>query len=236
MASISGVNGAVYYNAEETVTAVASDLTFSTGKTITSAAPINFTTEGFEAGMVIQISGCETATGNNGLYTIASISTGGDVITVSEAIATTAADTGTPAITEYDPGLQVCGFYNWNIDYNADLYEDTDFCNSSGGRHYIGGFTGWTATADKHFKTTNNRVEDWISSTGGAQQIKVRFFTKYVATPSTSSPSQYWEGNAYVMGLNTNTPVDALVDQSLNFQGDGALTLTTKTSAWNTTG
>ncbi|MFA5433474.1 MAG: hypothetical protein WC319_11485 [Candidatus Paceibacterota bacterium] len=224
MASISGVNGAVYYNAELTQSGT---YTFSTGKTITSTG--SFADDGFEEGMLIQVTG---TTGNNRIFTITDISTGGDVITVSEAV-TDESSTGT--ITEYDPGLEVCGFYNWTIDYNAELLEDTDFCTSSGGRHYIGGYTGWTATADKHFKTTNNRVEDWISSTG-ISQVKIRFFTKYVASPSSGDPAQYFEGSAYVSGLSQNTPVDALVDQSLTFQGDGALTLNTKTSAWNTTG
>lgn len=233
MASISGVNGAVYYNAEITETASSGDLTFSTGKTITSAT-IDFETAGFEEGMLIQVAGA-TSTGNNRIFTIASVSSG--EITVSEAVAGTAGDTSTGiTITEYDPGLEVCGFYNWGIDYTAELLEDTDFCQSSAGRTYIAGYTGWSATAEKHFKTTNNRVEDWISSTGGASQVKVRFFTKYVASPSSGSPAQYYEGNAYVVGLSMNTPVDALVDQNLTFQGDGALTLNTKTSAWNTTG
>lgn len=227
MASISGVNGAVYYNAEETQSGT---YTFdSTGKTITSTG--SFTDDGFEAGMLIQVTDTST-TGNNRIFTVASVSTGGDVITVEETVSS-GSSTGT--ITEYDPGLEVCGFYNWSIDYTAEILEDTDFCTSSGGRSYITGYTGWTATADKHFKTTNNRVENWISSTGGSQQLKIRFFLNYEASPSSGSPSYYYEGNTYVTGLNTNTPVDALVDQSLTFQGDGALTLTKKTNAWNTT-
>jgi hypothetical protein len=226
MASISGVNGAVYYNAELTQTATSGDLTFSTGKTITSAT-IDFETEGFEEDMLIQVAGA-TSTGNNRIFTITAVSSG--EITVNEAVTGSTGDASTGiTITEYDPGLEVCGFYNWNIDATAELYEDTDFC-SSGYRTYITGYTGWTATADKHFKTTNNRVEDWLG-----EQVKIRFFTKYVATPTTGSPAQYWEGDAWVTGLSQNTPVDALVDQSLTFSGDGALTLTTKTSNWNTT-
>jgi len=235
MASISGVNGAVYYNAEFTGTATSGDLTFSTssGYKIESAGDINFYSTGstgVEADMLVQIAGA-SSTANNRIFTVSEVSTGGTWFKVTEEVTgSSGADASTGiTLTEYDPGRNVCGFYNWNIDYTADLYEDTDYC-SSGYRSYITGYTGWTATADKHFKTTNNCVEDWLG-----EKMKVRFFLNYESTPSTSSPAQYWEGDAWVTGLSQTPPVDALVDQSLTFSGDGALTLTTKTSNWNTT-
>jgi len=240
MGAISGRYGAVYYNAGLTDTAVANTITFDAGttgatdQTITSSTAggstgplIDFETGGYKAGMIVQVSGA-TSTGNNRLFTVNTVSSG--QLTVNEAVST-GTDTGTPTLLEWEPGLQVCGFYNWTISYTAEVFDTTDFCNASCGRTYIPGVTSWTAAATKHFLTVDNVVDNWVG-----EPIKVRLFTKYVASPSTGDPSQYWEGDTIVTGLDQSTPVDALIDQSISFQGDKALTLVTKTTDWNTTG
>ena len=229
MSEISGVNGAVYYNAELTDTATTGNLTFSTGKTITSSGnALNFATEGYSTGMIVVISGCTTSTGNNKRVTFTVVSSG--QVTVSESLLAAAPEAGAVVFTEVDPGIEVCGFYNWTINYVSGTYETTAFCNSSGGKAFIPGITEWSASADKHFLSADNVVDNWVGT-----KVKVRFFTKYVTSPTTGAPSQYWEGNMIVTGIDETTPVDALVDQSLSFQGDAGLTLTTKTNAWNAT-
>ncbi len=240
MGAISGRYGAVYYNAEITDTAVANTITFDAGttgatdQTITSSTAggstrplIDFETKGYKVGMIIKVSGA-TSTGNNRLFTVNTVSSG--VLTVNEAVST-GTDTGTPAFLEWEPGLQVCGFYNWAISYTAEVFDNTDFCSAPSGRTYIPGVTSWTATATKHFLTVDNVVDDWVG-----ESVKVRLFTKYVASPTTGDPAQYWSGDTIVTGLDESTPVDALIDQSMSFQGDQALTLVTKTADWNTTG
>jgi len=237
MSEISGVNGAVYYNAELTDTATTGNLTFSTGKTITSSGDtLNFATEGYSTGMLVQVEGCiyavgssgVTTTGNNKIYTITNVSSG--ILTVNESVQKSTGEAGAVIFTEYDPGIELCGFYNWTINYVSGIHETTAFCNSSDGKAFIPSVTEWSATADKYFLTANNVVDDWIGT-----DVKVRFFTKYVASPESTNPSQYWEGDMLVTGIDETTPVDALVTQNLSFQGKGALTLTTKTNAWNTT-
>ena len=47
---------------------------------------------------------------------------------------------------------------NWTLDYNADLYETTNFDDSSGGRSYIGGYTGWSGTFEANYSTANTVV------------------------------------------------------------------------------
>ena len=239
---ISGKNGAVYYNEELTDTALANSITFGAGttagndQTITSSTAggatgiIDFETEGYSTGMLITVSGCTSgsSTGNNKIFTINAISSG--ALTVNEAV-TTGTDTGVVVFTEAEPGIQIMGFYNWTLNQTGDALESTNMDNSSGGRNYIPGLTSWTATADKHFITTDVTVDSWVGQT-----VEIRLFTKYVATPSTGSPAQYWNGDTVVTGLDHSTPVDAIVDQSISFQGDRALTLETKTAAWNTTG
>jgi len=227
---LSGQYGAVYYNAELTNTSTTGNIYFSTGKTITSSGnAINFEDEGYSTGMLISVSGCTTSTGNNKIFTISAVSSG--QLTVSEAVSAASPEEGAVTFTEAEPGVEVCGFFNWTLSYASDVLETTDFCNSTGGgRTYIPGLTSWTVTADKHFLTANNVVDDWVGQT-----CEIRLFTKYVSSPSTGNPAQYWRGDTIVTGLDETTPVDALIDQSISFQGDRALTLVTKTSAWNTT-
>jgi len=235
MPEISGENGAVYFNEGLTDTAVAGTITFDSGnggptdQTITSSTgtgevKINFEQRGYSVGMLVTVSGT-SGTVNDRIFTINAVSCG--VLTVDEAV-TSGTDSGTPKFTEAEPGIPVLGFYNWTLSYTGDVLDTTDFDDSSGGRSYIPGLTSWTVTADKHFLTTNNEVDDWVGQT-----CEIRLFINYVATPSASSPSQYWKGDTIVTGLDETTPVDALVDQSISFQGDKALTLKTQTDPWS---
>lgn len=235
MAIISGENGAVYYNAEVTDIATTGSLVFSTGKTINScgAGAMDFVTEGYTTGMLVTISGCTnevgstgSTTGNNKIFTITVLTSG--QLTVSETVIASNPEEGAVTFKEAEPGVPVLGFFNWTLSQTADTLEISDFDDSSGARTYIPGLASWTVTADKHFLTTGNTVDDWVGET-----CEIRLFINYVATPSTGSPSQYWDGDTVVTGLDGTTPVDALINESISFQGDGALTLKTQTKAWN---
>lgn len=225
--AISGENGAVYWNEELTDTATSGTLVFSTGKTISSCGDaINFATEGYSSGMLVTVSGCVTSTGNNRIFTITDVTAG--VLTVSEAVTAAAPEAAGVTFTEADPGVEVIGFYNWSLSYAGDVLETSNFSDSSGGRTYVPGLTGWTVTADKYFQTVDTELDEWLGQT-----CEVRCFLNYVATPSTGSPSQYWDGDTVVTGLDHTTPRDSLVTRNISFQGDKALTLKTQTQAWN---
>lgn len=236
MAEISGENGAVYYNEGIYDKALADSIYYSTGTAnyiITSSTDdgatgfINFEDEGYTTGMLVTISGSSDvgAGANNRTYTINAVSSG--VLTVAEAL-TTGLDGGTPTFTEEEPGIPVLGFYNWSLSYTGDVLEITDFDDSTGGRSYIPGLTGWTATAEKHFLLTNNEVDDWVGET-----CEIRLFAKYVAISTTGNTSQYWKGDTVITGLDMTTPVDALINQSISFQGDRALTYKVQTDPWS---
>jgi len=241
MAEISGENGAVYYNEELTDTAVASTIAFDSGttgatdQTITSStaggstgALIDFETRGYVTGMLVTVSGA-TSTGNNRIFTINTVSSG--VLTVDEAVSS-GTDTGTPAFTEAEPGIPVLGFFNWTLSYAGDVLETTDFDDSSGGRSYIPGLTSWTATAEKHFLSATRETEDWLGTA-----VEIRLFLNYVigttGAPSSGNISQYWKGDTVVTGFDETIPVDALINQSITFQGDRALTLKTQDDPWS---
>jgi hypothetical protein len=119
------------------------------------------------------------------------------------------------------------GFYNWAISYKVDIFDATAFDTSSGGRSYIPSITSWTAKADKYFLSTGNNVSGWLG-----YPIKARFFLKYVASPSATDATRFYEGDTIITGIDQGTPVDALITQSIGFQGVGALTLQTQTTAW----
>ncbi|MBA7552995.1 hypothetical protein ES705_45576 [subsurface metagenome] len=229
MAEITGENGAVYYNEKLTVTATSGDITYTTTDSKITSATIKFGTTGvgFEKGMLFDLSKCGN-TGNERIYTISAVSSG--VITTVEDISSGGNDTGKPIFLEADPGIQVLGCYNWALGYTGDAVEVTNF-DSTGVREYIPGLTSWTATADKYFLTTGNEVEDWVGT-----EVEIRLFLNYLSstsTPSSGNISQYWKGDTIVTGLDHTTPVDALVTQSISFQGDGALTLKTQTQPWS---
>ncbi len=227
MAEISGENGAVYYNEELTDTATSGTLVFSTGKTITSCgSDVNFEDKGYVAGMLVTVEDCATSSGNNRIFTISAVST--DSITVSEAVAAAAPEAAEVTFTEAEPGIPVLGFYNWTLNYTGDVLEKTNFDDSTGGRSYLAGLTSWTATAEKHFLSTVRETEDWLGTA-----VEIRLYLNYVATPTTGAPSQFWDGDTVVTGFDETTPVDALINQSISFQGDRALTLKTQTDPWS---
>lgn len=227
MSEISGENGAVYYNEELVDIGTSGTLVFSTGKTITSCGgALNFESEGYVAGMLVTVSGCVTSTGNNRIFTISAVST--DSVTVDEAVAAASPEAAEVTFTEAEPGIPVLGFYNWTLSYTGDVLETTDFDDSSGGRSYVTGLTSWTVTAEKHFLSDVRETEDWLGTA-----VEIRLYLNYVASPTTGAPSQFWDGDTVVTGFDETTPVDALINQSITFQGDKALALRTQTQAWN---
>jgi len=234
MSEISGEIGAVYYNAEITDTAVTGSLVFTTGKTIYScgAGAMNFVTEGYTSGMLVTLTGCTTTTGNNRIFTLTAVTSG--QLTVSETMLSSTPEAGAVVFTEAEPGIEALGFFNWTLSYAGDVLETTNFDNSTGGRSYIPGITSWTATAEKHFLTSNNAITTgkmWVGET-----CEIRLFLNYLSstsTPSTGNPSLYWKGDTVVTGIDETTPVDALINQSISFQGDGTLTLKTQTDLWS---
>lgn len=101
---------------------------------------------------------------------------------------------------------------NWNIDYTAELYETTNFDDSSGGRSYISGFTGWGGTFECNYSTDNTALP---GSTG-----------TIILKTSTGTAGAFM-GNAVLTNMTINTPVDGIVTQTYTFQGSGALATST---------
>lgn len=226
MAIITGINGAVYHFAGLTNTAGEGDITYGPNAIISPT--IDWQSTGYEAGHFLTITNSSTTAGgdNNGYWTVSAVSSG--TMTISETMST-GCDTGTPTIAEKEPGIEKAGFFNWTLDYKNEIFDATNFKESSGGRSYIAAITDWNASAEKYFLSTGGNLEDWLGDT-----VKIRLFTKYVQNPETTNTAAYWYGDAIMNGINQNTPVDALITSTLNFQGIGALAHTVRATAWTT--
>lgn len=99
---------------------------------------------------------------------------------------------------------------NWTLSYVADALEVTNFDNSTDGRNYIGGLTGWSGSYDCFFATGN---VDIPGSTGSI-----------TLTISTGANAHAWSGDIIVTGMDITTSVDGVITQTYTFQGNGALT------------
>ena len=110
---------------------------------------------------------------------------------------------------DYYTVSQIGGFFSWTLDETLEVLETTDF-GSNGKREYIPGQRGWTASAERHW-LTEEYLSDWV----GSKKI-VKF---YLDAPAGAR----YEGWAIVTGIHPTTAVDAVVNESLDFQGLGML-------------
>lgn len=223
MAHSAGKIGGIYYK-KATITADTIAFVDSDPDTITDSGD-GFVTAGFEAGDYITVTGAGEA-GNNDTWgplatAVAGTLTlpGGDTLT-----AEIAGETVT--IVEASPGTASIGGYGWSLDYAADPLETTDFADS-GKRTYIAGVTQWTGSMTCYWDAADP-INEW---TGTIQTL--RLFTDYQASPDVTS-CHYYEGDAVITMVGTQVQVDDVIRQTVNFQGTGALTFTTRSTAWDT--
>ena len=98
---------------------------------------------------------------------------------------------------------------SWTLNRKADLYDSTNFDDSSGGRSYVSGFTDWSGSFEGYYSTGNTAVP------GTSASITLR-------TSSTGTTDLFY-GTAIIMGMDIVTGVDGLISQAYTFQGTGAL-------------
>jgi len=101
---------------------------------------------------------------------------------------------------------------SWTLNRKADLYDSTNFDDSSGGRSFVSGFTDWSGSFEGFYATGNTAVP------GANGSIKL--------LTSTGADSG-WTGNIIITAMDIVTSVDGLVTQSYTFQGTGALSAST---------
>lgn len=221
MAEMAGKLGALYYS-----TATLRDTTISfsgTSDRITDTKS-RFVSSGFENSDVIVISGSAS---NNGTLTVTTVAAGYLQMSAAALIDETAGNEVTIVTAPDD--AQLLGFSNWSLDQKIDTEDITTFENgiADGYKRYAAILKDWTGSADRLWLTTA-----FYDSFLGLQKW-VRFFVKWVAIPTAPDPSYYYEGMCDITGVSVNEPVGAVVKSTITFQGDGALTLVTRTTAWD---
>ncbi len=180
---------------------------------------------GFVAGQKITVIG---SADNNTNFTIAGggVAVGALTLTGTPPVNTEAAGA---LVTVYlqPSGTAVAGFHSWELSKDADTVEATDFEDAGVKAHVLGG-TGWNATGERNWQDDN---DVWGGDAVGSPRW-VRFFLKYVADPSGGDPAYYYEGLSHVKTGTVKTEVNDIVRQTFKFEGCGALTLITRTTAW----
>lgn len=102
---------------------------------------------------------------------------------------------------------------SWALSYTAELYDSTNFDDSTGGKSYVSGFTGWSGSFEGFYSTGNTAVA------GSAGTVILR---------TSTGTAGAWTGDVIITGMDISTAVDGLITQSYTFQGTGALATSTQ--------
>ncbi len=184
-----------------------------------------FVTAGFVAGDTLSVSG--SGAGNDGEYTINAGGVAAGTITLSAGDDVADEAAGPDIIMQTVPGTQMGGFFNWTLSWDAEMHDVTDYTDG-GVRTFMGGLTTWTVSAEK-FWLTGGAAADTEPQPGDTHYL--RFFVVYTATPNVTT-NYFYEGSAICTGVSATTPVDAIVNGTISWQGSDTLTWTTRTTAW----
>ena len=156
----------------------------------------------FAIGDIITISG---SADNNITTTVVTIA--GETITIATALLTGEL-TGETVTIEINLVGPVCGFFGWSADNVCDMLPTTDYCDN-GHKTYIAAVKGWTGSAERHWLT--EEVLEWIGD-----NLIIKFYIDV-------DNSLRYEGWVFVDAHSVTSAVDTLVNESINFQGDGIL-------------
>ena len=109
---------------------------------------------------------------------------------------------------------------SYSIEMTADTIETTAMGDGSS-RRYVKGLNTFSGTADvywaaSHFSTAD--LDGLIQGAVGSSAVALRVYP--------SGTGAYWGGNIIVTGYSVSASFDGLVEASISFQGDGALTYT----------
>ncbi|MBA7552994.1 hypothetical protein ES705_45575 [subsurface metagenome] len=104
---------------------------------------------------------------------------------------------------------------SWTLSYVGDAVECTNF-DSTGGREYIAGLTGWSGSYDCFFSTGNTLTP------GNSKSIRLTVST---GTTGGTIGKYAFTGTAIITGMDITAPVDGIVTQGYTFQGTNALSV-----------
>ena len=103
---------------------------------------------------------------------------------------------------------EVAGFYNWSLDITADMEDSTTFVNN-GWREFTPTLKGFTVSAEAYWQ--NGDFLDRL-----AEEVVVSLYT------NEASDLRY-EGYARITSTSIETATDGLVQESVEYTGNGEL-------------
>lgn len=118
---------------------------------------------------------------------------------------------GTETVTvsgKYWTVSELAGFYNWSLDTSADMEDCTTFA-SSGWREFTPTLKGFTISAEAYWQ--DETFQDRL-----AEEVVVSLYAN-------EANDERYEGFAYITSDSVETPVDGLVQESVEFTGNGEL-------------
>ena len=105
--------------------------------------------------------------------------------------------------------VQAGGFFNWSVDGDADDEDATTFA-SGGWKEFDRTLNGWSGSAEAHWG--DHRFFESLGKT-----VVVKLYT------DAGEAQDCLEGFAIITGDGIESPVEGLVDESIDFQGTGPL-------------
>lgn len=119
--------------------------------------------------------------------------------------------TGTEVVTvsgSYWTVAEVAGFYNWSLDVSADMEDSTTFADN-GWRVFTPTLKGFNVSAEAYWQ--NGDFLDRL-----AEEVIVSLYT------NEASDLRY-EGYAYITSTSVETGAEGLVEESVEYTGNGEL-------------
>ena len=105
---------------------------------------------------------------------------------------------------------QVAGFFDWSLDENPNLEESPEFGDDV--VTHTATLGSWSGSADKYW-SVEDRFRDWLG-----KEIVLALYMN-----TSDGKRQRYEGWAKIGDKSTTCPVDTLVDETINFEGQTKL-------------
>ena len=111
---------------------------------------------------------------------------------------------------------KVVGIKNWSLELSLETLETTALGDDW--KNYISGLKEWTASAEGDFEVITDTTGQKLLSDAylAGSTVEVKLFV---------DATNYFTGTAYINSLSIEDPVDDVVTISIEFTGNGALTL-----------
>lgn len=111
---------------------------------------------------------------------------------------------------------KVVGIKNWSLELSLETLETTALGDDW--KNYISGLKEWTASAEGDFEVTTDTMGQKLLSDAylAGTTVEVKLFV---------DATNYYTGTAYVNSLSIEDPVDDVVTISIEFTGNGALSM-----------